>query len=259
MSTPQRFYNRTPGPIPVARLPTDDNDSSPPLLAPITLDYEKFLDDNNKCREKIEACINLAKKNLQIKKQKWINGIHTFEEERQRNMRELESALKAGSNLEEILKKEQEEMDDIKRDVSLSQNQYQLLMDRKESIQKQVADMEEEVRKAREASNARLQWLQKQSVKNEPELKLYQEKSAMEMRAVREDVMAFIFTCINDRDPTRQYSFTLDCSEHQYKVLACPLSSDVYNQLVTELNITRDLYAFIKRMRKAFREVHNKS
>jgi len=124
-------------------------------------------------------------------------------------MRELESALKAGSNLEEILKKEQEEMDDIKRDVSLSQNQYQLLMDRKESIQKQVADMEEEVRKAREgdyyiirldiinahpclilvfshiASNARLQWLQKQSVKNEPELKLYQEKSAMEMRAVR--------------------------------------------------------------------------
>ena len=65
-------------------------------------------------------------------------------------MRELESALKAGSNLEEILKKEQEEMDDIKRDVSLSQNQYQLLMDRKESIQKQVADMEEEVRKARD-------------------------------------------------------------------------------------------------------------
>ena len=65
-------------------------------------------------------------------------------------MRELESALKAGSNLEEILKKEQEEMDDIKRDVSLSQNQYQLLMDRKESIQKQVANMEEEVRKARD-------------------------------------------------------------------------------------------------------------
>ena len=79
MSTPQRFYNRTPGPIPVARLPTDDKDSSPPLLAPLTLDYEKFLEDNNKCKEQIEACINLAKKNLQIRKQKWINDMHTFE------------------------------------------------------------------------------------------------------------------------------------------------------------------------------------
>ncbi|KAJ3299033.1 kinetochore-associated Ndc80 complex subunit spc25 [Borealophlyctis nickersoniae] len=91
--------------------------------------------------------------------------------------------------------------------------------------------------------------------RNKPELELYRQMLAMEIKTVANDVLRFEFTHINDADWDEKYYFTIDISVRGvYTVTECsPMLPDL---ALREAWIRRsnDFYGFLKLMRKGFAE-----
>ena len=56
-----------------------------------------------------------------------------------------------------------------------------------------------------------------QSRKNEPELAFWEEKLAMKIQGVRQDLLRIGFTHINEDDWDQEYTFDVDLSSRDYK------------------------------------------
>lgn len=56
-----------------------------------------------------------------------------------------------------------------------------------------------------------------QASKNGPELSFWEEHLAMKIEGVREDILRVVYSHISETDWMREYSFTVDLSERDYK------------------------------------------
>ena len=59
-----------------------------------------------------------------------------------------------------------------------------------------------------------------QAAKNGPELAFWEEHLAMKIEGVKEDVLQIVYSHISETDWMREYSFTVDLSERDYKGIA---------------------------------------
>ena len=62
-----------------------------------------------------------------------------------------------------------------------------------------------------------------QASKNGPELSFWEEHLAMKIVGVKEDVLRIVYSHISESDWMREYSFTIDLSERDYKGNSCHL------------------------------------
>jgi kinetochore protein Spc25, fungi type len=87
----------------------------------------------------------------------------------------------------------------------------------------------------------------------------------MKIEGVREDVLRIVYTHIYETDWTKECSLTVDLSERNYKgmklcilhllpVLDCKPSLPNLEELVGQLNETREFFEFLKWMRQAFKK-----
>lgn len=94
---------------------------------------------------------------------------------------------------------------------------------------------------------------------NLPEWETYSDKLAWDVKSIKTDTIMFLFTHINEADWKQEYSFVIDVSEQEYKceinltpVVECCPEVAVSASLLNDLNESRDLYLFLKKMRAAF-------
>ncbi|CEQ40764.1 SPOSA6832_02394 [Sporobolomyces salmonicolor] len=123
--------------------------------------------------------------------------------------------------------------------------------------------------KQREAFNTQLQ-------RNKPELDFFEQKLGLKIRGKGHDIVQFKFTHLDRTSYSRAFSFDLDASQSLYSrlppllrplpffSLTAPVSivsalsptaylpPSVLSPLLEQLNASRDLYAFIRAMRRAF-------
>jgi len=87
----------------------------------------------------------------------------------------------------------------------------------------------------------------------------------MKLEGVREDVLRIVYTHIYETDWTKECSFTVDLSERNYKgmkvyelrlsiVLDCKPPLHNLEELVEQLNDTREFFDFLKWMRQTFKK-----
>lgn len=104
-----------------------------------------------------------------------------------------------------------------------------------------------------------------QASKNGPELAFWEEHLAMKLEGVKDDVIRIVYNHVNESDWMREYSFTINLTERDYKgggfhsstansiVIECrPMLSNL-DELVRQLNETREFFEFLKWMRQAFK------
>nr|XP_043606989.1 kinetochore protein SPC25 homolog isoform X2 [Erigeron canadensis] len=65
----------------------------------------------------------------------------------------------------------------------------------------------------------------------------------------------FIFTNMNPKNPSEEYSFTIRLENDIYALLDCQPHLGEANRLIQELNVTNGLYSFVRTMRAKFQEV----
>lgn len=101
--------------------------------------------------------------------------------------------------------------------------------------------------------------------KNGPELAFWEEHLAMKIEGVKADILRIVYNHISETDWMREYSFTVDLSERDYKgtamlkysltvVLECKPSLPQIDELVQKLNRSREFFEFLKWMRQAFKQ-----
>ncbi|KAI8990166.1 chromosome segregation protein Spc25-domain-containing protein [Pilobolus umbonatus] len=91
------------------------------------------------------------------------------------------------------------------------------------------------------------------------ELRACVQYSQLQIDPVRDDQIKFTFYSIDENAPDKPYYFILNISDDRfYTVIHCSHSIPNLSACVDELNKNRDLYGFIKQMRKLFCTVANR-
>ncbi|EPQ61172.1 hypothetical protein GLOTRDRAFT_113607 [Gloeophyllum trabeum ATCC 11539] len=88
-----------------------------------------------------------------------------------------------------------------------------------------------------------------------PELRACQDRLQCVVEGIDRDRLLFRFAAIDKTAPDREYSFVLDVSSKIYKVITTTPLLPTLPILLDDLNETRDIYAFIAKMRHAFRDM----
>ncbi|KAJ3385811.1 kinetochore-associated Ndc80 complex subunit spc25 [Lobulomyces angularis] len=146
-----------------------------------------------------------------------------------------------------------------KKETEYQKAELQKILDENSTLMEKKKKLEEEIKLCRQDFEKRSEALleskgnyQEQLKKNEPELKIFEDKLAWKIKTIKTDNIKFSFTHINETNWDEEFSFVLDVSEPMYKVADCiPLISDV-DKHVEELNQFRDLFTFLKNMRSSF-------
>ncbi|WVO23041.1 uncharacterized protein IAS62_004386 [Cryptococcus decagattii] len=89
--------------------------------------------------------------------------------------------------------------------------------------------------------------------KDTTELKQLEEALGWKVEGIKQDQLLMRFTLLDPEDPAREFSIIVDVSKQDYSVPNCDPPIPSLPDLVRQLNFDRDLFAFIKRVRKAFR------
>ncbi|KAF9383140.1 kinetochore-associated Ndc80 complex subunit spc25 [Mortierella sp. AD011] len=199
----------------------------------------------------------------------------------------MKVALEQEANLAKALKKEKEEANNMLKAIQQLSERNEEMQQIRSSLETQVAILRKEVKAKREAKIAQKKALDEQVLKNKPELASFESILAMRIVGVKgrfltshdtvyahvqalnlelicfiylniEDHIGFVFTRINELDWDQEYSITIDVSQHEFAVSDCTPNLPELPSLLRYLNDTRDFYGFLKRVRKAFKDLSKK-
>ncbi|CAH1761241.1 3014_t:CDS:2 [Entrophospora sp. SA101] len=157
--------------------------------------------------------------------------------------------------------RESKEEKRIQSEVKELENRKNLLNNHKNILVKKVESIRKKVQKQKDALSVKKKKLEENFAKNEPELELYKNKLAIDVKGLQgspDDLVIFEFSCIYKNEPSRTCHFILNVTDDDYKVLNCSPMVKGLNESLMKLNKTRDLVKFVKEMRKAFSD-HAKS
>ncbi|KAK3827433.1 MAG: chromosome segregation protein Spc25-domain-containing protein [Benniella sp.] len=171
---------------------------------------------------------------------------------------ELKIATENEVKLAEALLKWKTEISLLSKAAQELTAQHDDMKQKHEAVIDQVATLRREVKAKREAKIAFKKALEQQALKNKPELASFESVLSLRIVGVQEDQIGFVFTRINELDWEQECSITVDVSQHEYAVAECSPILPGLSSLVRYLNDTRDFYGFIKRVRKAFKDMTKK-
>ncbi|KXN71558.1 hypothetical protein CONCODRAFT_78261 [Conidiobolus coronatus NRRL 28638] len=87
---------------------------------------------------------------------------------------------------------------------------------------------------------------------NLPELATFENALGFTLDSDKNQNLVMRFTKINEAKPNQVYFIKLDVTEREYQVIECEPMVEDLEFLVDNLNINRDLFGFIKILRKSF-------
>ncbi|KAJ1644118.1 kinetochore-associated Ndc80 complex subunit spc25 [Coemansia erecta] len=181
---------------------------------------------------------------------------HQMEEGREREKRmvvDMDALEKENKEILSALKDEHGEEEELSRDISGLQVKQRDIKDEVNQLSSQLARLETELAKRRKAIDEKLEVLEAQRAKNQPELEFFKNKMGLSIaKGDSKDSLTFIFTLISLSEPARPFAITVDMSQRDYQVTKCSPEIKELDKYVETLNASRDFFEFLKRIRKAF-------
>jgi kinetochore protein Spc25 len=152
---------------------------------------------------------------------------------------------------------QQKEEDEGREAIESFQAKYDEMVQLNSQLASQIEEVREEIRKTKERQAQERQVLNEQMALVSPELHFWEQTLGLRIEGVQEDVLRFVFTNIDEKDYSRQFSCTLDLSDVDYRIIKCcpELEPEVIESTVKVLNETRRLNLFLKTLRKAFKGI----
>ncbi|KAI9023861.1 chromosome segregation protein Spc25-domain-containing protein [Phycomyces nitens] len=146
----------------------------------------------------------------------------------------------------------------LTRQVDEFQKKEEEIMARKDKCQDECDLLRQKIRAKKNAKQSKQGDIEKRKRLNQLELETYKKYTQMTLTSPKVDHIRFSFKFINIHDPEAVYSFTLyTCPDHQYQLVECSPEVETSADMVRKLNRDRDLYGFIKHMRKEFYSLAN--
>ncbi|KAF9992549.1 kinetochore-associated Ndc80 complex subunit spc25 [Entomortierella chlamydospora] len=244
-------------------LPTKNGLTTTPVLPTPQLDSEELSARTATFINEVNFSVQKIKTKIAENTEQWVQDTAEARELDRELREEMKVALEQEANLAKALKKEKEEANNMLKAIQQLSERNEEMQQIRSSLETQVAILRKEVKAKREAKIAQKKALDEQVLKNKPELASFESILAMRIVGVKgkfpiKDHIGFVFTRINELDWDQEYSITVDVSQHEFAVSDCTPNLPELPSLLRHLNDTRDFYGFLKRVRKAFKDLSKK-
>ncbi|KAL2912930.1 kinetochore-associated Ndc80 complex subunit spc25 [Polyrhizophydium stewartii] len=204
--------------------------------------------------QRMDAWVLAKKKDLYEARTLYIKDVKELAARREELLKQLESVRNAETELSQTRERqdrEQEEMEAVISELAQTKSarkaELDKLLSRIDSLSLEIAAKRralEEKRREREIATQSLL----------PDLQVYQHLLAFDIVNQKPNLHRFVFTNIDQSSPRTEHWFELDSTNRAFRLTACKPSIPKADVMVEWLNSSRDLYSFIKAMRRAFVE-----
>ena len=155
------------------------------------------------------------------------------------------------------LAKEQAETEEMKDAIEALTQQKEEHLGRRDSLKADIAAIQGTVKQRREAQAAHQRALEAQARRNMSELRFWEQCLGLRIEASGlgiDDQLRFVFLCIDPKNEAKEHWFELQMGGQEYEVAdAKPkLDKELLEEVVEQLNESRDLGWFLKAMRVMF-------
>ncbi|KZO99687.1 hypothetical protein CALVIDRAFT_595790 [Calocera viscosa TUFC12733] len=170
--------------------------------------------------------------------------------------RDMEEAIEREKRREieliAVLEREKLDTREMESSIHLLKKQLASLAEQATSLDAEANDLRTRITRLRKDKSRDLAVLEDRARSMSPELSLYEVALGFSVTGVKEDVLLFKFTHIDEHAPNRVFSFVLDLSKQDYAVTMSEPPLGAMPRLVDTLNDTREFWTFIKHVRAAF-------
>lgn len=120
----------------------------------------------------------------------------------------------------------------------------------------QLDEVRDSIKKKKDQQTRERQALNEQMALISPEVYFWEQTLGLRIEGVREDILRFVFTNVDEKDYAREFSCTLDLAEADYRIVQTrpELPAEQVKAILKVLNDTRRLNLFLKSLRKTFKE-----
>ncbi|GAA5823806.1 hypothetical protein JCM11251_003302 [Rhodosporidiobolus azoricus] len=252
-NTPSRTASSTHAPLVHPPLPPINTRTYPDRPYADDDDLRMLLDAD---REAVDTAVSLLEHSLSANKKAVFEAREEIAAERSRLEKMTRELGDAAKELVKTVQRERDEMDKAREMEAEVQTRSRSLMVQVETAQAEVKEVLSKLQARRDLKAKQRAAFAKQVSRNAPELDFFEQKLGLKIRGKARDVVQFKFHNIDPSSFPRTFSFDLDASKPTYSIPSTSppslLPPPVLAPLLTRLNSTRDLYAFIRQMRQAF-------
>ncbi|KAF9242387.1 chromosome segregation protein Spc25-domain-containing protein [Melanogaster broomeanus] len=154
-----------------------------------------------------------------------------------------------------VLAKEQEERRDSEQSVAALKRQLASIRETCDAVDSEIEQCRAIVYDLQREKDRENKILNEHAVQLEPELAAFEWWLRCHIEGIEADQLLIRFSCVDEANVDREFSFVLDVSSPSYNVITTTPPLPSLPILLSELNQTRDIYRFIKLMRSAFSEL----
>ncbi|KAF8180408.1 chromosome segregation protein Spc25-domain-containing protein [Pholiota molesta] len=151
------------------------------------------------------------------------------------------------------LEREKEERKDAELSVAAFKRQLATLRDKIASVDADIEQYRALVQNLRKEKNKERSTLSSYASHVPPQSQTCEERLACKIEGVERDRLLVRFARLDPTDPEREASFVIDIATQTFKVITASPQLPSMNILVSNLNESRDIYAFIRDVRAAYK------
>ncbi|KAF5393327.1 hypothetical protein D9757_000586 [Collybiopsis confluens] len=155
------------------------------------------------------------------------------------------------------LEKEQAERKDAELTVAAFKRQITSLHERSANVQAQIDEYRALAATLRADKGKERATLNAHASRVQPELQAFETLLACKIEGMEREQLLLTFTHVDESDPSREFSFVLDVSGRDYRVVKTSPPLPSLPLLVDKLNISRNIYAFVVQIRQEFHQIAN--
>jgi len=153
------------------------------------------------------------------------------------------------------LEREKEERKEAELSVAAFKRQLGSLREKCAAIDAEIEQYRAINEDLRREKNKERSTLSEQASHIPLELNATERRLSCVVEGIETDQLLIRFHSIDISDPHREVSFVLDLSGSMYKVITSSPHLPTLPILVESLNTTKDIYAFIRQIRKSYQEI----
>jgi len=214
--------------------------------------YEAYSEAKNIFFNNFENWIEKKKIGIEEEKQLHLKTALEDREQKTQILKEMEIYEKKEVDYSKDIEKERKEAENLANQLSEKKKLKINLLSKRDELIYMKKELENKLIKKRKELSYKKMEKEQQVKKNKPELIFYENTLALKINVLNEGVLEFVYTNINKELISKKYSFIIDVSNKNYKILNCDPKIQELNSLLNNLNNNRNFYDFLKDMREAF-------
>ncbi|GAA6029024.1 hypothetical protein JCM8097_001557 [Rhodosporidiobolus ruineniae] len=219
-------------------------------------DDDELRDLLDQDRDAVDTAVSLLEHSLAAHKKRVFEERELLGAEKVRLEKETRAWGEQAKELSKTLQREREELEHNRTLEAQVQAHSRSLKVQVETAHAEVKEALSKLEARRDLKAKQRAAFAKQVSRNGPELEFFETKLGLKIRGKTRDVVQFKFQNVDPASFTRSFAFDLDASKPTYTLAALHppsfLPPSVLAPLLSKLNASRDLYAFVRAMRGAF-------